>query len=243
MKIGILAGGHGSRLGMGPKAFVLVNGIPMWQRVLEEFRGVFGNGAEIVIVAPAGTPAIDGVELIVTKGKYLSDLLSVIERKPDLEPMIIVNVDAVLINTDLIRNFIDRVAICKEDFIWPVVHRLFLWPERKSSRVTKYLVGSHNCFAQGNLIYIKGDVKPNLQIILRMNRCKPLADLIALGWGNFLRLMTFQIKPHDIERRLGELLGCRARLLECMWPEIAFDIDTPSDLAFAEQKLRERQVV
>lgn len=216
----------------------------MWRWVGTALRPLAGQSDNLLMVVPEDTPSMlgMGVETIASRGKYLLDLLAVIERKPALESMLIVNVDAVLISYESVRDFLLSASACGADFIWPMVPRRFLWPEIQDPKVTKYLSGSNNTLVQGNLIFIKGPVSPNMEIINRMNRCKLLADLIALGGWNLAKLATFRLEVSDIERRLGQLLGCNARLLECDCPEFAFDVDTLADLKLAELKLKARQV-
>ena len=235
MKIGLLAGGQGSRLGLGPKAFVEVAGKPIWRLMVDKLSQL--SKSPVILVAPEEAPQLPGVEQIKSKGKYLSDLLSLTQRKPIHEPLLVVNADAVLITVSEIRQFVAEVSDCEADFIWPTVERSAIWPERQSPRLINYLPGTNNTLARGHLMYIPGRINPDTCIIERMNRHKWLADIIALGGTNLLKVATFRLAICDIERRIGELLGCKARLVPCRYANFAFDVDYPADLEFAKSQL------
>jgi GTP:adenosylcobinamide-phosphate guanylyltransferase len=236
MKIGLLAGGHGSRLGLGPKAFVEVAGKPIWRLMVDELSQL--SESPVMLVTPEESPQLPGVEQIKSEGKYLSDLLSLTRRKPDREPLLVVNADAVLVTASEISQFVAEVGNCSADFIWPAVERSAIWPERQSPRLINYLPGTNNTLARGHLMYIPGQIKPDVRIIERMNRHKLLADIIALGGVNMLKVITFRLSTKDIERRIGELLGCNACLIPCRYANFAFDVDYPVDLEFAETQFR-----
>ena len=93
MKIGLLAGGQGKRLKMGPKAFVEIAGKPMWQWLVEELAPL--TNQPFVMVASSGTPEIEGVERVDSRGKYLTDLLALIQQKPKDDSILVINADAV----------------------------------------------------------------------------------------------------------------------------------------------------
>lgn len=238
MKIGILAGGRGSRLRMGPKALVELVGVPIWRRMVNELSCL--TLSPIMMVVPDGAPAMPGVEQIASGGKYLSDLLSLTQRKVEGEPLLIVNADAVLITAADIRGLLGEFADSPADFIWPVIERSAIWQERQSGAVTRYMPGTKNELAQSHLMYMPGTIRANMDVVECMNRHKLLADVIALGRTNVLKALTGRLKLGDIERRIGELLGCKAALVSSRNPNLAFDVDTPGDFKFAQQQLLER---
>lgn len=235
MKVGILAGGQGIRLRLGLKAYVKVAGKPIWRLMADELSPL--SKSPVMVVKPDKAPDMPGVEQITSRGKYLKDLLSLAQRKTEGEPLLIVNADAVLITAADVRTFVAEVKDISADFIWPVVERSAIWPERQSPRLINYMPGTNNRLARGHLMYLRGSIKPNMKVVEQINRHKLLADVIALGALNLLKVLTFRLTTEDIERRMGELLGCRAAIVLCRCANFAFDVDYPGDLEFAERQL------
>ncbi len=64
-------------------------------------------------------------------------------------------------------------------------------------------------------------------------RKRPLRMLRLIGVGAILRYATRTLCRHHVERRVGELLGCRVVGLVRDDPELAFDVDKPEHLETA----------
>ncbi len=71
-------------------------------------------------------------------------------------------------------------------------------------------------------------------------RRKSLWQLAMLaGWHVLWKYATRQLRVADVERRAEQLLGTRCRAVECD-PELAYDIDTPQEYAYAWRLAHDR---
>lgn len=240
MDIGLLAGGRGARLGRGPKAFVEIAGKPMWRWLCDELSSL--TDKPVLMVVPAGLSEVGpGISCIESRGKYLLDMIELTRWKSPDDEMLILNADAVTITKSDIERFLRVVELAgaesTPDFIWPVIERSAIPPERQDWRIVNYVPGTRQRLARGMIMYIRGRVEPNMQIIERMNRHKLLADVIGLGAENVLRTVTGTLTIPHLERRIGTLLGCTAAMMPCSIPSFAMDVDTPDDYDYIEKLL------
>jgi GTP:adenosylcobinamide-phosphate guanylyltransferase len=68
-------------------------------------------------------------------------------------------------------------------------------------------------------------------------RKNPLKMAGLLGWTFLLRLLLRRLSIPDIERRVGALFGLRGKAVICHDPEVAVDVDKPSDLELVRRLL------
>ncbi len=87
----IMAGGEGTRLGLGEKPLVMVQGRPMIRSVMDTFRGA---GYEIVVVLTPRTPytanwcRVQGVTSLMTCGMgYIPDLVEAVRELEEQGPL------------------------------------------------------------------------------------------------------------------------------------------------------------
>ncbi|MCQ8893920.1 MAG: NTP transferase domain-containing protein [Methanolinea sp.] len=104
----ILAGGQGSRLGQGEKPLVLVEGVPMVQRVIDAFEG---EGHDIVVVLSPRTPYTHnwcrarGILHYTAEGRgYMEDIIETVHALDIRSPFFSSVADIPLLSGDIIRR-------------------------------------------------------------------------------------------------------------------------------------------
>lgn len=68
-------------------------------------------------------------------------------------------------------------------------------------------------------------------------RKNPLKMAGLLGWSFLIRLLLKRLSIPDIERRVGQLFGVTGKAVICHDPEVAVDVDKPSDLELVHSLL------
>jgi len=117
----IMAGGFGSRLGMGEKPVVELLGKPLISYVIDALENTESIGKIYVAVSPA-TPTTgsivqnryDGrVEVIDTMGgNYVADMVYAVKAAKITEPVMILMSDIPLLNPELIEQIIEEYNDC-----------------------------------------------------------------------------------------------------------------------------------
>ena len=107
MRALIMAGGGGSRLGLGEKPLVNIGGIPMIRYVIDAFRKA---GHEPVVVASPRTPMtrnwcrVQGIPLFSAEGRgYVPDLVEAVTDLEETAPLFTSASDLPCLTADLLR--------------------------------------------------------------------------------------------------------------------------------------------
>ncbi|MDW7732757.1 MAG: NTP transferase domain-containing protein [Methanolobus sp.] len=118
----IMAGGFGSRLGMGEKPVVELLGKPLISYVIDALESTESIGSIYVAVSPA-TPTTgsivqnrysDRVKVIDTMGgNYVADMVFAIKEAGISEPVLIMMSDIPLLNPKLIEHIIEEYKNCE----------------------------------------------------------------------------------------------------------------------------------
>ncbi|MDD1657026.1 MAG: NTP transferase domain-containing protein [Methanomicrobiales archaeon] len=108
MRALIMAGGEGSRLGLGEKPLVTIGGIPMIRHVIDAFVEA---GHEPVVVASLRTPMtrnfcrVQGIALFSGEGRgYIPDLVEAVTELEETDPVFTCTSDLPCLTADLIRT-------------------------------------------------------------------------------------------------------------------------------------------
>jgi hypothetical protein len=97
-------------------------------------------------------------------------------------------------------------------------------------------------FTGTNVVLVNGDFVAHHRDIVREfyeHRKSPLRLARMLGAGFILRLLSGRLSLAHIEQRLGQVLGGEARAIISHYPELAFDVDKPSDFEVVRAVLGE----
>ncbi|MEM2124519.1 MAG: NTP transferase domain-containing protein [Methanolinea sp.] len=115
----ILAGGEGSRLGLGEKPLVSVGGIPMIRRVTDAFLRA---GCEVVAVLSPRTPythnwcRANGIPHYTAAGKgYVEDLVEAVTAMEISSPVFTCVTDLPFISADIVADLAGIYAGCGKD--------------------------------------------------------------------------------------------------------------------------------
>ena len=119
MRALIMAGGEGSRLNLGEKPLILVNGRPMIAYIIDAFRSA---GCEPVVAASLRTPMTmnwcraQGIAFCTSEGRgYIDDMIGAVEELDEDKPLFVSVSDIPGITADTIRSIRETYFSCGED--------------------------------------------------------------------------------------------------------------------------------
>lgn len=222
-----------------PKSFIIINGKPMIQWIINAL-----NGAELVesihiIGIPESDKLLSEKKLFYypEQGGILENLLfgaeMIMKNNSDSDYFLTVSADIPLINPEIVDIVIRNANLQDVDIFYNIVEKSNMLKTFPNVRRT-YMRLNEGLFCGGdmhvvNARYLIGSVA-NKFVMYRKN---PLKLIFVVGLVPLLRMI---IKPYsliDAEKVIYKRTGIRSKPTICEYAEIGMDIDTPEQLAIA----------
>jgi molybdopterin-guanine dinucleotide biosynthesis protein A len=247
----ILAGGLSddallAKAGTRERALIPLHGRPMLEYVIEALQGC-STIDEAVIACPAdfevakrdwnGVPhvAVDGpdpIDSIVAGAKALESVEKVLLCASDLP----------LLTPEAIDEFVTEGLEADADCCYPIVEERLIEAEFPGCPRT-YVTFRDGRFTSGNIALVARsfviDQRDKIHQAFGLRK-SPLKMASLLGPMMVLGLALGTSSIDGLRQRAAKALGSSVALIKCRHPEIAFDVDKPSDLELAEQVLAQR---
>lgn len=262
--VGILAGGRGKRLMQSePKAFVILDGRPIWAYSCEAALEVADRDVQMVLPTHRQVPH-GRIQCLDTRHSYLGDLFQLLEHAKSYERYLIINADLVLTTANSLRTFLGMTSGSEAGFIWPAIRRSSI-PGCLRQTVLNDLPGRPDLIRSGvmqvrsaflnlddkivrkmedpgiNGVYSSDFVSRIRGAIKRaeMEFYRRYAELPLLGFVNCAKWALKLLSMEEVMKCMGRFLGCeKVEMPECdIWP-FGFDVDLPRELELADHYLR-----
>ena len=211
-------------------------------RIVRAFLGTDG----IALVRVVGPPEV-GVNLpagavwVQSRGGALDNLEAGLETElSESDRVLICGADYPFLNAEGIADFLRRVPE-EADIALPLV-RKELFRAAFPGNPGIYVRLADGLFTSGGVLAAR--VGPMRRALLParkffQRRKSQLAMAGLLGWDNVGKLLAGRLAVQAIEERVSRIAGCRCRAVPDCRPELAFDVDTIWDLAYARRRLAE----
>ena len=245
------------------KAFVPIAGVPLVQRTIAALRSSPHVG-RIIIVAPrdpaarralaTGTAAVaaaaddaddaDGGDNGIGNGNAIRDagdtmtesLQSGLRDLPPDELVLVFASDLPVLSRAALEDFIARVRAHDADLVYACVERA-THTARFPDVPHTWARLADGTYCGGGGIALRPRVLPRLARLLgRLGRARknPLRLAAIFGPAVLVRYALGRLTVAAAERRASVLLGAPVRAAICAYPEIAINVDRPSDVPLAE---------
>jgi GTP:adenosylcobinamide-phosphate guanylyltransferase len=222
------------------KAFVEIGGIALVERVIAALRSA-PEIERIIAVAPAaahGHAALAAADERRADGARMVDsLASGLAGAPPDDLVLIAASDLPVLSAAAIAEFLTQAIARDVDVAYAIVserdHRdayptvPHTWAKMVEGR-----------FCGGGLAAVKPRVLPALRGILDelgAARKSPLRLAAIFGWDIFPRFALGSLTIAAAERRASAILRAPAGAISCSLPEVAVNVDRPSDVALANE--------
>lgn len=156
------------------------------------------------------------------------------------EQILFCGTDLPLLSAEAVLDFIRRAEESGADICYPIVSRDVM-EARFPGSGRSYRPMAEGPFAGGDVSLMSPEViRRNAPFFLQMTASRKNAPRLAamLGLGFILRYLTHRLRISDVERRVGEILGCTCRAIISPYAEIAMDVDKPQHLEVARRALQ-----
>ena len=243
------------------KAFVPIAGIPLVQRTIAALRSSPHVG-RIIIVAPRDPAArralatavtaaaaddaddADGGDNGIGNGNEIRDagdtmtesLQSGLRDLPPDELVLVFASDLPVLSRAALEDFIARVRAHDADLVYACVERA-THTARFPDVPHTWARLADGTYCGGGGIALRPRVLPRLARLLgRLGRARknPLRLAAIFGPAVLVRYALGRLTVAAAERRASVLLGAPVRAAICAYPEIAINVDRPSDVPLAE---------
>lgn len=254
MDVVILAGGETpealtASLGAkspGERALIEINGRACIAYLLDSLQSV----EQVETIAVVGKPSTLAVVqklssrvLRIEAKETLVDNILAGAKAVSSSQLVLCTVDIPLVTAQTWRDFLTRVEANNLEAAYPIVRGETVEKQFPQGKRT-YATLTDGTFTGGNAFILPraqlGDLKTVIDAAYRARK-NPLAIARILGLGFVFKAMAKKLSILDLERKMSQVLKCRAGAVEMSDAAIAFDIDKPGDLQLAQRTLETRQ--
>ncbi len=239
----ILAGGKAkpemqALTGQENRALVVVQGKRLLDRVVEALQGTESIG-QIAVVG--NVPPSSDYQQIADSGGFVENVFACLEPALNAPYLLIATADLPFLSPETITEFVEAALKTAQasgaEILYPIVPVANCYARYPNVKRTSLKLKEGE-FTGGNLMLVKPtSLKAQRERIASAYaaRKSPLRLASMLGMGTVFRLLLSQlISPKLLtlpllEARVSRLLGTEARAVICLHPEIATDLDRPSD--------------
>lgn len=169
----------------------------------------------------------------------LAHAVTALEEEKISAKILILPTDIPFITEAAIEDFLKRCEASDNDFYYPVTRKED--NEEKFPGVQRtYVRLQEGVFTGGNLFLLRSAIIDQcLEIALKLveRRKNPLAMAGLFGFGLVFRYLIRRLSIEMAEQRFYKVLGFKAKCIISPYAEIGVDVDKPSDLLLAQQKL------
>lgn len=247
----ILAGGESSSdlKKIAPydnEALIIVGNYPMIYYVYQALRSSASIN-QIVVSGP-----VEALKAILPRDERLlfveggsnamesfAHAVKILETRGISTKVLILPTDIPFISTEAIEDFLARCEKSDDDFYYPVTRKevneaKFPGVERTYVRLQEGVVTG------GNLFLIRSElIEKCLEMGTKLveRRKNPLAMAQLFGFGLVWKYLTHRLSIEIAEKRFLRVLGIRGKGIISPYAEVGVDVDKPSDLQLAQEKL------
>lgn len=238
----VLAGGDSRGLltegdSSWPKSLLPIKGKAMLDYVLEALDECPKIGKK-VLVGPKIVQEKTGVKVdfFVEGGENIFNNVALgLEVLPGSEQVLVVTSDIPLLTREALEDFLYRCQGKTAEVYYPIIRKEDNEKKYPGNRRT-YVRLREGVFTGGNIFLIYPPVISRsvdlVQKIISLRK-NPFQLAKVLGWVFVLKFILGILTVKELEQRLSSLLNMEAVSVVTPYPEIAVDIDKPSDLSVA----------
>jgi len=166
-----------------------------------------------------------------------------LEQFPEDLPLLVTTADHALLTVEMVDYFLREAGRAQVDVAVALVPYSVVaeaYPQSKRT-VIRFRGGGYcgcNMFLLGNS---KAEKLVEFWTQVERERKRPLRLIRRLGWLMLIRYLLGVLSLTDALRELSQRMGLSIKEIILPFPEAAIDVDTPEDLALAEQIVKKRE--
>mgnify|MGYP001049617915 CR=1 FL=1 len=226
------------------KSLITLHDKLMIQWIAEAVKASDSVG-EVAVVGPAcladGAMAQVADHVLPEEAHEVDSLLAAVDALDDPDRVLMVSGDTPLLTPEAVDDLVLNAP--KADIVYPSVDKSSVMG-RFADRKWAFIRTCEGEFVGSSTVLFRPTAFRHHEDMLRRvfdARSDVMALVKMLGIGFALKFAMGQLSIRDMERRISEVLSVEGRSYVSAYPELAFDVDRPSDIALAEEALRLRR--
>lgn len=249
----VLAGGQAkpemvALTGVDNRALIPIEGRPMLfyvVRALQEAHGIDG------VTVVGNVPDSPDYVRIADRGSFVENLYAGLDTAHEAEYVLITTADIPFVTPAAIEDFVQHAARIQADLLYPIVavekcYARFPGVKRTAIRLR------NGQWTGGNMILARPAFLRRQYARIRAGyaaRKSPLRLALMLGLGTTLKWVLSQVAwpallgVAQLESTVSRVLGGQVRAVVSDFPELATDIDRPSDLMAIQAHVASRKPI
>jgi GTP:adenosylcobinamide-phosphate guanylyltransferase len=227
------------------RALIEIAGRPCIAYLLDSLCEVAGLEKVVVVGKPstlAALPTLAPNAVGVEAGETLVENVLAGAERASSSQLLLCTVDIPLVTAQTWDEFLTRVQSNNLEAAYPIVRRETVERELPSGKRT-YATLTDGTFTGGNAFVLPRARLADLQKVIEAAyraRKNPIAIARLLGLFFVFKAIARKLSILDLERKMSQVLKCRAGAVEMQDAAIAFDVDKPDDFQLAQSTLRTR---
>jgi len=225
------------------KAFVKIGGKALVTRTLEALRAAPSVG-RIVVVAPTemyASPALAAADLRRPAGTHIRESLhNGLKELPCDEPVLISASDLPVLSVACIEEFVAGARDAQADLAYAILERT-IHEDRFPDVPHTWARLREGTYCGGGFITLRPRVYPSLaRFIERLGaaRKNPMRLASLFGLGVLVKFALRRLSVADAEAQASRVLHACVRAVVSTFPEMAVNVDRPSDVVLAERLVK-----
>ena len=236
----VLAGSGPEDKGLPDKPFIMINGKPMVEYVVN----ALDNAAMVDSISVVGPRPLlerfvkDRVSYIIDQSKSILDNLNLgIQPFRNDGRVLVTTSDIPMITPGAVDHFISKSRQLAADLCYPIVSKEI--NEKKFPGIRRtYVRLREGVFTGGNMMYINPRmINPCSEFAKKLldYRKKPLKTGRLIGFSFLVRLLMGMLSIPKLEKRFSSILAFKVAAVISPYAEIGTDVDRVEDIELAER--------
>ncbi len=192
------------------------------------------NIKKIVVAGPIELKEVfpeDFIEVVEAKGTIIENTIKALDLVDNTKPVLVAACDIPLLSAKAINDFVKLSEDKGTDFFYPIVSMEEIY--RRFTGVKRTFVKlKEGTFTGGNLFIINPAAvrrsADKAQEFINYRK-SPLQLCRLLGFKFVIKLLFSNLSIPELEKKVSEVLGIKAKAVITLFPEIGIDVDKPSD--------------
>jgi molybdopterin-guanine dinucleotide biosynthesis protein A len=225
------------------RALIEINARPCISYLLDSLRNVEGIDSIAVVGKESTLAALEklapDVIRVAAKDTLVENVLAGASAVSSLQ-LLLCTVDIPLVTSQTWREFLTRVQENNLEAAYPIVRRESVEKTFPTGKRT-YATLTDGTFTGGNAFVLPRAHLEDLKAVIDaayQARKNPLAIARILGLKFVFKAIAKKLSILDLERKMSQVLKCRAGAVEMNDAAIAFDVDKPEDFQLAQTTLK-----